>query len=401
MNWKSFGVRTGNQECIVYLDSYFKAGDGVVDVYIDFRQSKDWTMFRQSVGLPDSSGSYIELRSLKSSKRLMRGCYYKLNLELLKTFELKREENTLLVGGRYDLTNMQMPDGDETELLQQHEPLEPEDMSMRNVPREMLALISSTNDMSLFVKDVNQANWNELRFGSRVVVLFDAGARLNATKAEVAAVFDSRKADSGATKPILVISHWDLDHIHCLRLLSEDDIPKYFSKLICVDKMKTVTATDVFGKFMNALGKNNVWCVPPAPRINGIEMHLWKNMGCLSIYLGEQSRNINYCGMTMFVKGTAKSANYTGDCRLTQAKSVYDQETAYGINTGEHVLVAPHHGGDYGASFRHYSYPCNDIAISVGTNNSYGHPQKEMLRYLRRFGNIKRTDVDGDIEMKL
>ena len=31
MNWKSFGVRTGNQECIVYLDSYFKAGDGVVD----------------------------------------------------------------------------------------------------------------------------------------------------------------------------------------------------------------------------------------------------------------------------------------------------------------------------------------------------------------------------------
>ena len=103
----------------------------------------------------------------------------------------------------------------------------------------------------------------------------------------------------------------------------------------------------------------------------------------------------------MFVKGTARSASYTGDCRLTQAKSVYDQEVAQGRNTNEHVLVAPHHGGDYGASFRHYSLPCNDIAISVGTNNSYRHPQKDMLRYLRSLGSVKRTDVDGDIEVML
>ncbi len=33
---------------------------GIVDAYIDFRQSKDWAMFRQSVGLPDSSGTFIE-----------------------------------------------------------------------------------------------------------------------------------------------------------------------------------------------------------------------------------------------------------------------------------------------------------------------------------------------------
>ena len=219
MDWRIYGVRAREQECIVYLDSYYKAGDGIVDAYIDFRQSKDWAMFRQSVGLPDSSGSYIELQSLKSSKRLMRGCYYKLNLELLKGFQLRRNETSLLLGGSYDLANMQMPEDDGTELLQRHEPLEPEDMSRRNVPREMPALISSTNDMSLFVKDVNQANWNELRFGGNIVVLFDAGARLNASMAEVAAIFDSRKADLEATKPILVISHWDKDHIHCLKFL--------------------------------------------------------------------------------------------------------------------------------------------------------------------------------------
>lgn len=401
MDWWLYGIRKRKQECIVYLDSYYKAGDGIVDAYVDFRQSKDWAMFRQSVDLPESSGSFIELQSLKSSKRLMRGCYYRLNLELLKTYEMKRAENSLLIGGRYDLANMQMPDGDETELLQQHEPLEPEEMSLRNVPQEMPASISSTNDMSLFVKDVGQANWNELRFGNRIAVLFDAGARLNASKEEVASILDSRKTDLELSKPILVISHWDMDHIHCLRLLSQNDIPKYFCALICVDKIKSVTATDVYNNFMGALGNRKVWCVPPAPRTNGIDMHLWRNMGCLSIYLGEQNRNINYCGMAMFVKGVAKSANYTGDCRLIQAKSVYDQETAQEIETDEHVLVAPHHGGDHGATFRHYSLPCNDIAISVGANNSYGHPQRDMLRYLDSIGIVKRTDVNGDIEVRL
>lgn len=396
-----YGVRAREQECIVYLDSYYKAGDGIVDAYIDFRQSKDWAMFSQSVGLPDSSGTFIELQSLKSSKRLMQGCYYKLNLELLKGFQLRRNETSLLLGGSYDLANMQMPEDDGSELLQQHEPLEPEDMSRRNVPREMPALISSSNDMSLFVKDVDQANWNELRLGGNIVVLYDAGARLNASMAEVAAIFDSRKADLEATKPILVISHWDKDHIHCLKFLSQSDIPKYFSALICVDKMKSVTATDIFNNFMGALGNKKVWCVSPAARTNGIDMHLWKNLGCISIYQGEQSRKTNYSGLAMFVKGTARSASYTGDCRLTQAKSVYDQEVAQGINTKEHVLVAPHHGGDYGASFRHYSLPCNDIAISVGANNSNGHPQKDMLRYLRSLGSVKRTDVDGDIEVRL
>ena len=295
-----------------------------------------------------------------------------------------------------------MPTDNDTELLQQHEPLEPEDLRQRNVPQAPPMLFSATDNMQLFVKDVGQANWNELRFGNRLVILFDAGAKLNASISEVTSIFDSRKADLALSKPILVISHWDMDHIHCLKLISQDDIPKYFSKLICVDKMRSVTAVGIYEKFMNSLGKKSIYCVSPATRTNGVDMHLWRNMGCLSLYLGEQSRNINYCGMVMFVKGMEKSANYTGDCRLSQAKSVYDQELIQETGSIAHVLVAPHHGGDYGASFRHYSLPCNDIVISVG-ENSYGHPQQDMLRYLKRLcrNREKRTDVDGDVFVDL
>lgn len=402
MDWRLIDKKIREQECIVFLDSYTKAGDGIVDAYIDFRLSKDLTMFRQIAELPENAGTYIELRSLKSAKRLMRGCYYKLNLNQLKNYTFNRLDNSLLIGGIYDLSKMNMPTDNDTELLQQHEPLEPEDLRQRNVPQAPPMLFSATDNMQLFVKDVGQANWNELRFGNRLVILFDAGAKLNASISEVTSIFDSRKADLALSKPILVISHWDMDHIHCLKLISQDDIPKYFSKLICVDKMRSVTAVGIYEKFMNSLGKKSIYCVSPATRTNGVDMHLWRNMGCLSLYLGEQSRNINYCGMVMFVKGMEKSANYTGDCRLSQAKSVYDQELIQGTGSIAHVLVAPHHGGDYGASFRHYSLPCNDIVISVG-ENSYDHPQQDMLRYLKRLcrNREKRTDVDGDVFVDL
>ena len=401
MDWRYKILSIQEPDCIVYLDSYTKAGDGIVDAYVDFRQSKDVALFRQVFDLPDNSGTFIELRALRSSKRLMRGCFYKLNLILLKNYVFSRVEDSLLIGGRFDLSKMDIPEDDDTELLQQHEPLDPEELIHWNVPQEPPMLVSNTDDMQLFVKDVNQGNWNELRFGNRVLVLYDAGARLNASLAEVKSIFNSRKDDLEASKPMLVISHWDVDHIHCLKLLSKNDIPKYFSKLICVGRMKTVTASGIYDKFISALGKGKVYCLSPAARTNGIDMHLWKNMGCLSIYLGEQSRNINYCGIAMFVKGKRKSANFTGDCRLTQAKSVYDQERTSGLDTNEHVLVAPHHGGDYGAAYRHYSLPCKDIVISVGLNNSYGHPQKDMLRYLCRLGSVHMTKNVGDYDVRL
>lgn len=403
MNGRTIAKLIREPECIVYLDTYIKAGDGIVDAFIDFRQLKDLVMFRRIAELLENSGSIIELRSLKSAKRLMRGCYYKLNLKLLKNFVFTRNENSFLIGGSYDLSKMEVPTDDDSELLQQHEPLEPEELRHRNVPQELPILFSATNDMKLFVKDVDQANWNELRYGNRIVILFDAGAKLHASKSEVEAIFNSRSIDLEQSKPILVLSHWDMDHIHCLKLIAQKDIPRYFSKLICVDKIQSITAEDVYDKFLKSLGKKNVYCVSPAARTNGIDMHLWRDMGCILLYLGEQSRNINYCGIAMFVKGTQKSGNYTGDCRLTQAKSVYDQEIQKGISTNKHVLIAPHHGGDYGATYRHYSIPCNHIAISVGSNNGYGHPNDYMLRYLNGlcFRGVWRTDNKGSFLVDL
>lgn len=128
-------------------------------------------------------------------------------------------------------------------------------------------------------------------------------------------------------------------------------------------------------------------------------MHHWRNFGNLSIYQGEASRNRNFCGLSLFVKGFGKSANLTGNLKLKQAKSTYDIELAGGIGTDEHILVAPHHGGDYGLTLREYSAPTTGVVISVGAGNRYGHPESNMLAYLNGLcgGNIKRTDVGGEV----
>lgn len=126
-------------------------------------------------------------------------------------------------------------------------------------------------------------------------------------------------------------------------------------------------------------------------------MHPWRKCGDITFYQGEKSRNINYCGLAMFIQGRNASANLTGDCRLSQAESVYQQELGLGVKTNKHVLVAPHHGGDCGASFRTYASPCDNIMISVGVNNNYNHPHKDMLAYLDSLGTVERTDINGDL----
>ena len=349
----------------------------------------------------NNKATIIELHSLRSSKRLRRGCYYNLNLELLRNYQLERVDNSLVIGARIDLAAMPAPRDEYSELLQRHEPLDTGELSMQNVPQGLVFNVTQTNDWKLFVKDVNQANWNELRSGGIVKVVYDVGAELHASRQEVENIFNSRRADLSQSKPVLVVSHWDIDHIHCLKYLDVNDIRSCFSKIVCADKLKSLTSRTVLTEFKTALNDDNVFCLPAPTRTDGVAMHHWRTEGVVSIYCAERSSNINYCGLVMFVRGANKSANYTGDCRLSQAKDVYDQEVAKGITTNQHVLIAPHHGGDYGMNYRMYSRPCDVIEISVGRGNSYGHPEKSMLRYLRSLGTVKQTKDVGDIEEDL
>ena len=131
----------------------------------------------------------------------------------------------------------------------------------------------------------------------------------------------------------------------------------------------------------------------------GISQHEFDKL----IELIGKSRNINFSGVCMFVYGSSQSVAFTGDVRLDQAKNMYDQELNLGQNRERHILISPHHGGDYSASHRVYSQPLSEVIISVGRNNTYGHPEPHMLSYLENLSgnNVKRTDAVGDILERL
>ncbi len=66
------------------------------------------------------------------------------------------------------------------------------------------------------------------------------------------------------------------------------------------------------------------------------------------------------------------------------------------------ILVAGHHGSKYatGLELLHATMP-ESVVISVGADNSYGHPAKECLQRLELFGcRVWRTDKDGTITFR-
>lgn len=65
------------------------------------------------------------------------------------------------------------------------------------------------------------------------------------------------------------------------------------------------------------------------------------------------------------------------------------------------VLKVPHHGSRNGLTREFLAAVEPKIAvISVGKNNSYGHPHQEVLRMLQEAGvRVLRTDINGEVEV--
>ena len=332
-----FSISGNTIECIVYLECLKKVGNNVFDVYIDFRQIKDLNHFVQSN--PNNQifnkigPTYIELLSLKTNKRLLTGCYYKLNIDLLNRFDFVENTESLFIKRSYNLNNMQYPGVDTEEILQKHTVLDPQELFRNKINGQFTIEELHNYNLKLCVRDVGQANWNELIDNNIVKYVYDIGAELHSKIDDVKKLFYERVDDYKRDKPILVLSHWDIDHIQCMLYVDIQTIRDCFSKCICIDMMKTITSLKIYNNILKALGKDNVYCIRPADRTNGITMHLWNRIGNIAFYKGEKSRNINYAGLCMFVSGKIKSANFTGDIKLIQAKYVYDQEKEFNSNT--------------------------------------------------------------------
>ena len=118
--------------------------------------------------------------------------------------------------------------------------------------------------------------------------------------------------------------------------------------------------------------------------------------------------------ISMFPSQTAISNNESGLCILFQRENcdiliTGDRNAAGELELIRHtqlpeleVLIVGHHGSKTSTSRELLIKTSPEIAIiSVGENNSYGHPTDEVLERLQKFGcMIYRTDLDGTIVYK-
>lgn len=406
------------KEVIVYLIDYKSYGNGYYDnVLIDFMKKEHYLTYLERTHEAETTGSLLEMRNIRSEKRLIRGAYYALNVDLLSGLKREFFEDTLVFAGYYDFNSLNTITSpgffNNHQLFLPHSPL-PEDRTfISNDKIELSANEFYLDDnnkhiMMLVVNDVGQANWNEIHVNNRVIIVYDIGAPLRAKREEVKNYINDYYNKYKNSNPLLIISHWDLDHYHCLLQMTDDQI-KLFSGVVCVNKVKSLISEKVLWRLIDVLGRKRVTCIGPPPRKYKPfpYPHRFTKIGCLSVYICERSRNINYSGVIISVDSGSCNVICTGDSTLSQACIVLENNMSSherSIMMNDHILVVPHHGGYYSNSnYAFYILPKGisgkEAIISVGRNN-YGHPDYRTINILASapFSRITKTNTLGVIK---
>ena len=116
------------------------------------------------------------------------------------------------------------------------------------------------------------------------------------------------------------------------------------------------------------------------------------------LFLGpvkEDSDNLNNTSIMMKITYGNTSFLFTGDAEHDEELSVIEQ----GYDLSADVLKVGHHGSSYSSTYLFLREIMPQyVIISVGKNNSYGHPSEQTLSRLNDADvQVYRTDTHGDI----
>lgn len=407
---------------IVYLDRCVPNNNESFDLYIDFRTLWDFRKYLQFFDSPDiyeelSGASYIKLRNIRTKNRLIEGSYYSLDLVLLHITGVNaRQENNQsdLVKAEYDFEIRESGAEyfDKMFTLASYTTPYPTYLKGNYALPHQLS-IKNDPPYSLRVNDVGQANSNEILSGEDPIIVYDFGAPLSCSTARVNVLRNNRLPIYKRTQPILVISHWDLDHYRCLVGMSLLDL-QCFSGVFCPEHMKSITSQKVFLNLYSAL-PGRVWSViAPARRKSGqynIHRVASYNADQFNLFVGDRQSNINFSGLLVGFVGYNEIAELTGDAHLSQADELLHKMNRINPNTMPNNIVVPHHGGVPRSGIHVLNWPINYIPhealISVDANDPinnarYHHPDTQVINMYTSAGfSVERTDLQGDLIVNL
>ncbi len=116
-----------------------------------------------------------------------------------------------------------------------------------------------------------------------------------------------------------------------------------------------------------------------------------------SSMISDESSDVNNSSLTAYMYDRHGSVIFTGDIEIET--ETYIADAGYARNTD--ILAVAHHGSDTSSKAKNISIISPEYAIiSVGRNNSYGHPSDRVINTLTESGaNIMRTDICGAVRV--
>ena len=194
----------------------------------------------------------------------------------------------------------------------------------------------------------------------------------------------------------IIITHYHADHMGVIKTIAEN----FNIKNVIINKNYSVSDTDAeaINDFFDVIEDNNINLEYATDR-----KQLQVGDFQLTLFVSNllfQNENEN-C--------TVVSANCKSVKTLLMADAGYDMinnffvYNYYGEDIAHDILKVGHHGSKDSTklNFLKLIGP-KDAVISCGKNNLYGHPNIEILEMLNEVGaNVYRTDLDGDITVKI
>jgi hypothetical protein len=366
---------------IAYIEKYLNEQN---EVLFDFYDSNGYLEFKGPPISYENLGPSFVLVKHYIGKRLNEGSYYRLNTSLLRTLgqlSIAVVETSSIIGFSIDLNsiNQEEPEGELFLDIFRPSWIDLASFAPSQRIEAIPPLFSEYNEVEIVVRRVGQGNWNEIVSANIAILVFDFGCNFRYSRPEMMELVGNKEQEYGNVRPILIVSHWDLDHYCLLKTFSSFNC---FSQVYARTPPPNLTSRILYSKMKQELGPRfvRIECGESTKRSPIPLIHFVSIYGFIKLFNGEQSRSRNTSGMCCLVETEFGMA-------ILSADHHYDQIFKYVVGKTKkekEILVVPHHGGNAGKITLTNIGNSEKIAvISVG-KNGYGHPNEEVVRALER-----------------
>lgn len=387
-------------------------GKKSIEILADFISVEEYQRFTQEMGKEVTDNTAFKIKGVKHSKRISKGKYYSMDIgELKQHYRLESIRNSYIYD--FELIPTEKPLSFENLFSEEKSFKEGDYYGGSRIPEngiDFRGLLNTQNQIDIWVNNVGQGNWNEVRENNETRIVYDMGARLNAPKIEVDALINKivPRYNNLSTKPIMILSHWDKDHYHALLGLNDEQIG-LFGKYMFVGNPPTATAKKAYNKITNFC--SNVTEIKPGTKRRGMPSlpeRVTMPNNTFDLYLGQIDSNRNLASFQLFIRTPKSNVLLCGDGGWFQINHIISEEAALFEQDVECNIVVPHHGSGVDKTYYGFVLPkqmkAGAAIISVEKqNNIYGHPSQPLIDYLESLDfKVDRTDKSiNDIKIQL